>query len=107
MIAVRVIGWGTALAMTGAIIYGVSSGGFGDDASAIWALPWGRVSLIDLYAGLVIFGAWIAVRETNRARIALWWLALAVLGNFAAGVYLVTAAMLAADMRELLMGKAH
>ena len=47
------------------------------------------------------------MRETNRARIALRWLALAVLGNFAAGVYLVTAAMLAADMRELLMGKAH
>ena len=93
--------------MAGAIVYGFASGGFGDDASAIWSLPWGRVSLVDLYAGLVIFGAWIAVRETNRARIALWWVALAVLGNFAAGVYLVKATMTSADTAELLGGPAQ
>ena len=93
--------------MAGAIVYGLVSGGFADDGSAIWALPWGKVSLIDLYAGLVMFGAWIAVRETSRARIALWWVALVVLGNFAAGVYLVRAAMLADNTRELLMGQAR
>ena len=91
--------------MAGAIAYGFVSGGFADDGSAIWALPWGRVALIDLYAGLVIFGAWIAVRETSRARIALWWVALGVLGNFAAGVYLVRATLLSANTRELLMGE--
>lgn len=95
------------MAMAGAIVYGFVNGGFSDDASAIWALPWGRVSLVDLYAGLVIFGAWIGVRESSRARIALWWAALVVLGNFAAGVYLVRAAMLAGDTRELLMGQAR
>jgi cytochrome b561 len=107
MIAARTIGWLTALAMTGAIVYGFVNGGFGDDASAIWALPWGKVSIIDLYAGLVIFGAWIALRESNRARIALWWVALVVLGNFAAGIYLVRAAMLADSTRQLLLGESR
>ena len=100
----RIVGWAAVLAMAGALIYGFLSGGFGDDASAIWALPWGKVTLIDLYAGLLIFGAWIAVREASRVRIALWWAALTVLGNFAAGVYLVRAAMLSSSPRELLMG---
>ena len=93
--------------MAGAIIYGLVSGGFADDASAIWALPWGRVSIVDIYAGLVLFGAWIALREANRAHIALWWAALLVLGNLAAGVYLVRATMLSRDTRELLMGEAR
>lgn len=90
--------------MAAAIVYAFLNGDFGEEASAIWALPWGKVSIVDIYAGLVIFGAWIAVRETSRARIALWWAALVVLGNFAAGLYLVRAAMLAADTRELLLG---
>lgn len=105
MLIARIVGWVVALAMAGAIVYGFISGGFGDDASAIWALPWGKVSIIDLYLGLVIFGAWIAVREDNPARIGLWWAALVVLGNFAAGLYLVRAAMLSADTRELLLGR--
>jgi cytochrome b561 len=105
MITARIVGWGVALAMAGAIIYGFINGGFGDDASTIWSLPWGKVTLIDLYAGLALFAAWIAVRETSRIRIALWWVALVVLGNFAAGVYLVRAAMLAGDTRELLTGE--
>ncbi len=92
--------------MAGAIIYGFFNGDFGDEASAIWALPWGRVTLIDLYLGLVIFGGWIAVRETNRTRIALWWIALAVLGNLAAGVYLMRAVALSGSTKELLMGEA-
>ncbi len=107
MLTARIIGWGTALVMTGAIIYGFANGEFGDNASAIWALPWGKVTLIDLYLGLVLFAAWIAVRETRRTRIALWWVGLAVLGNFAAGVYLVRAAMHAGDTRELLLGEAR
>lgn len=91
--------------MAGAIIYGAVSGGFGDDASAMWALPWGRVALIDLYAGLLIFGAWIMVRETNYAKIGFWLIALATLGNFAAGAYLVKAVFSSSDKTELLTGK--
>ena len=50
MIAAKVLAWSVVIAMTAAIIYGFTSGDFGDNGSQIWALPWGKVTLIDLYA---------------------------------------------------------
>jgi len=90
--------------MVAAIAYGFINGNFADNASEIWALPWGKVSLIDLYAGLVLFAAWVAVRETSRVRIGLWWVALMTLGNLAAGAYLLGALFNADDTTELLTG---
>ena len=63
------------------------------------------MSLIDLYAGLALFGAWVAVRETSRRKTALWWIALITLGNLAAGVYLLRALFKANGTTELLLGK--
>ena len=91
--------------MVGAITYGLAGGGFSDEASAIWALPWGKVMLIDLYAGLAIFGAWIAVRERRALPVALWWCGLVVLGNLAAGAYLVSALRGSDDTTDLLLGR--
>ncbi len=105
MTGTRILAWTVLLAMTAAIAYGFASGNFGDNASTIWALPWGKVSLIDLYAGLALFGAWIAVRETSRGKTALWWIALITLGNFAAAVYLLRALFEADDTTKLLLGK--
>lgn len=104
MTSIRMVGWAVAAVMVAAIVYGFASGDFGAEASAIWGLPWGKVSLIDLYAGLVIFGGWIALRESSPFRIVLWWAALAVLGNLGAGIYLVRATMTATNTTELLTG---
>ena len=101
---VQIVAWLVVGIMAAAIIYGFTAGSFGDDASALWALPWGKVSLIDLYAGLIIFGAWVAFRETSLGRTVLWWIALATLGNLAAGAYLVIAALRAGDVTELMVG---
>lgn len=90
--------------MAGAITFGLAEGGFGDEASAIWALPWGKVSLIDLYVGLAMFGGWIAYRERSFGRTIIWWGILAVLGNLAAGMYLVQASFRSQGMAELLLG---
>ena len=91
--------------MAGAIAYGFANGEFGNNASAIWALPWGKVSLIDLYAGLALFGGWIWLRETSRTRTILWWVALAVLGNLAAGAYLAVALLRAETTEQVLTGE--
>lgn len=61
--------------------------------------------MVDLYAGLVIFGAWIAWREDSRGVVLAWWVALAVLGNLAAAGYLVRAAFAAGSATELLVGR--
>jgi cytochrome b561 len=104
MIATRILAWTVVLAMAGAIIYGFANGNFGSNGSAIWALPWGKVSLIDLYAGLLLFAGWIWIRETAKPRIVLWWVALVVLGNLAAGIYVVAASLKAETTTELLTG---
>ena len=101
---VRIVAWMVVSMMLLAIAYGSAAGGFGDDFSSLWSLPWGRVSLIDLYAGLVIFGAWVAYREKSLGRTVLWSIALLTLGNLAAGVYLARAAFNSDDVANLLVG---
>lgn len=90
--------------MVVAIWFGVSEGEFAVEASEIWAMPWGRVSLTDLYLGLVVFGAWVAVREARLSTTVAWWLSLLFLGNLAAGAYLTLAAFRARNIPQLLLG---
>jgi hypothetical protein len=43
------------LAMTGILIYGFTSGDFGVEGAKLLAMPWGIVSLVDLYVGFTVF----------------------------------------------------
>ncbi|MGB7859532.1 MAG: DUF1475 family protein [Acidimicrobiia bacterium] len=90
--------------MAGAIAMAMSTGSISNEGSAIWALPWGRVTLIDLYIGLAFFGAWVAFRERSIIRTIAWWVSLLLLGNLAAAVYLVVASFGSANSRELIAG---
>ena len=101
----RMIGSAVIGAMVIAIIYGVASGEFVDELEAIVAAPWGRVTLIDLGAGLLIIGAWIAWREGSAAKALPWWLAMVVTGNLASGVYVVKAAWSADSVEAFLLGR--
>lgn len=100
--ALAVVGLVVMVAMIG---FAVASGSFVEEGAAIWGLAWGKVTLVDLYVGLVFFGVWVAWRERSWAATALWWVALAGLGNLAAAVYLVRAAFGSEDVRELLTGE--
>ena len=102
--ALRILSIAGALAMAGAIIWAFATGDFFDEGSQIWGLPWGKVSLIDIYVGLAFFGAWIAYREGSWPRTALWWLALVVLGNLTAAIYLARAAFTSTTPRQVLLG---
>lgn len=105
MTTIRILGLAVSAAMIVAIVFGFVAGDFSVEGSQIWGLPWGRVSLIDLYLGLAIFGAWIAVRERSFGSTVAWWFSLVVLGNLAAGVYLTVAAFRSHDTRSLLLGR--
>lgn len=105
MIAIRVFSVIAVLVMAAVIVFGFVSGEFTSEGSQIWGLAWGKVTLVDLYVGLAIFGVWVAVRQRGIVTTALWWLALIVLGNFAAAIYLAWAAFSSADFRELLLGR--
>jgi hypothetical protein len=105
MVVVRTLSLLGAVTMMVAIVLGFLAGGFVDEGSAIWALFWGKVTLIDLYVGLVFFGLWVLVRERRPLVVALWWAGLVVLGNLAAALYLVFASFRSSTVHELLTGE--
>ncbi len=104
MTAIRAFSVVAVLVMTGVIVFGFASGDFTGEGSEILGLAWGKVTLVDLYVGLAIFGIWVAVRERRLVSTAFWWITLVVLGNLAAAVYLAWAAFTSGDVRELTMG---
>lgn len=104
MIALRVLSVVGVLVMAYAIGMGFVAGDFSEEGSAIVALAWGKVTLIDLYTGLAFFGAWVAFREKNAIAIAAWWVGLVVLGNLAAAIYLAIAAFRVDTPTKLLLG---
>ena len=53
------------LAMTGILIYGFTVGDFAAEGSKLLAMPWGIVSLVDLYVGFALFSCWIVFREKS------------------------------------------
>ncbi len=105
MTAIRVFAVFAVLMMVGVIVFGFVSGDFSGEGSQIWGLAWGKVTLVDLYVGLTIFGAWVAFRQRRLVVVVIWWIALVVLGNLAAAVYLAWAAFSSKDARELLLGR--
>ncbi len=105
MALMRVLSLLGAVTMTVTIVLGFLSGGFVDEGSAIWALSWGKVTLIDLYMGLVLFGTWVLVRERRPLVVASWWAGLVVLGNLGAALYLVFASFRSSTVHELLTGE--
>ena len=77
--------------MAAAIVWGIAAGGIVDDFAAVWAIPWGRVGLVDLFVGLGLVIAVVVWRERDPRRWVPWVLAVVVLGNLATAAYLLWA----------------
>jgi hypothetical protein len=75
------------LAMTAVLIHGFTAGDFFAEGSQLTAMPWGIVSLIDLYTGFILFSGWIIYREKSLPMAILWTIAMMVLGFFAGSLY--------------------
>lgn len=74
-------------AMTAVLIYAFTAGNLGQEGSVILSMPWGIVSLVDLYVGFFLFSGWIAYREKSFLRSAIWIVLMMVLGFFTASLY--------------------
>ena len=90
--------------MIGAILYGFLAGSFGDEGGQILDLAWGRVTLIDLYLGLSLFGTWIGWRERSILRTFPWIVGLIGLGSLAAGAYVLLAAVRSETKEDFFFG---
>ncbi len=56
--------------------------------SQIPSLPWGIVSLVDLYSGFILIAIWMIYREENYSSI-LWVFFLMTLGNLTTAIYVI------------------
>jgi hypothetical protein len=79
----------TLSALSGAIFWAMFRGDFATEGRQILDLPWGKVTLLDLYAGLGLASGWIVTRERSRSRAALWVAGLLALGNPVLCIYVL------------------
>lgn len=75
------------LAMTGVLIYGFTVGDFFAEGSKLMSMPWGIVSLVDLYVGFTLFSAWIVFREKAWLPSIIWVILMMVMGFWAGALY--------------------
>lgn len=87
----KVIAWIGLLAMSGILIYGFTIGDFLSEGRQLLAMPWGIVSLVDLYVGFSLFSIWIAYRERSLWRSLIWIILMMVLGFWTGSLYTLLA----------------
>jgi hypothetical protein len=94
-----------ALAMAIILIYGFTVGDFGGEGQVLLSMPWGIVSLVDVYVGFVLFSGWIVYREKSLLRSAVWIVLVMILGNFTASLYALIALLASkGDWQRFWMG---
>jgi len=94
------------LAMTAVLIYGFTVGDFAAEGNVLLSMPWGIVSLVDLYVGFILFSGWIVYREKSLVRSIVWVVLMMVLGFFTASLYTLIAFQTSGgDWKRFWMGK--
>ena len=94
------------LAMTAALVNGFTRGDFVGEGGQLAAMPWGIVSLVDLYTGFTLFSGWIIFREKSLPVAIAWTVAMMVLGFFAGSLYAFIALQTSGnDWRKFWLGK--
>jgi hypothetical protein len=94
------------LAMTGILVYGFTIGDFSGEGSKLLAMPWGIVSLVDLYVGFTLFSCWIVYREKTVLPSIIWVVLMMVLGFFTGALYTFIALQTSGgDWRKFWLGQ--
>ena len=75
------------LAMTAVLFYAFTSGDFSAEGSRLLTMPWGIVSLVDLYVGFALFSGWIIYREKALLTSLIWVVLMMVLGFWTGALY--------------------
>jgi len=95
-----------AVAMTAVLIYAFTNGNLSQEGSVILSMPWGIVSLVDLYVGFFLFSGWIVYREKSLVRSAVWVVLMMVFGFLTASVYAFIALQTSGgDWKRFWMGR--
>ncbi len=94
------------LAMTTVLIIGFTVGNFSSEGAKLLAMPWGIVSLVDLYVGFALFSIWIVYREKAWLPSLIWVILMMVLGFWAGALYTLIALQTSGnDWKRFWLGK--
>jgi hypothetical protein len=94
------------LAMTLVLICGFTVGNFAEEGKQLLSMPWGIVSLVDLYVGFILFSGWIVYREKSAVRSVVWVILMMLLGFWTASLYTLIALQTSGgDWRRFWMGR--
>ena len=94
------------LVMAAILVYGFAVGDFGGEGQLLLSMPWGIVSLVDVYVGFILFSGWIVYREKSLLRSAVWIALVMILGNFTASLYTLIALLTSGgDWKRFWMGR--
>ena len=86
MTITKVISYFISLAMISVILWAQNQTSLFD--SIIPTLPWGIVSLVDLYSGFILIAIWMIYREKTYISV-IWVFFLIILGNLTTAVYVI------------------
>lgn len=92
LIVPKVLGYVGFFIMSSFICYAMVYGEFFIEGSVLTSMPWGIVSLVDIYLGLILFSFWVYWRERSFGTGVIWVLFILALGNLISCLYLLKAA---------------
>ena len=104
MTAVRIVSAIGAVVLGGAIIVALTTGDLGAEGPAILDLPWGWVSVLDVYTGAAIVAAWIWWRDGVVMGV-VWLVLLIVLGHLATALYVAWRSWTSSSVEAVLTGR--
>ena len=94
------------LLMSASIIHAFVSGDLSIEGPQMANMPWGIVSLVDIYLGLLLFSIWILWRESFSLAGLVWFLLVVILGNLFSCLYILKALGEArGDVHKFWLGK--
>jgi hypothetical protein len=106
MLIAKIISLLGILAMAGIILYGFAVGDFAKEGGQLLAMPWGQVSMVDLYTGFTLFSIWIVYREKSWLRSLVWIVLIMTLGFFTGSLYTFIALQTSGgDWRKFWLGR--
>ena len=77
--------------MAGVLVFGFSQGDFWTEGSQLTSMPWGIVSLFDVYVGFLLFCSWIWYREDGFLKKAFLTISILLGGNAVSALYALIA----------------
>jgi hypothetical protein len=77
------------IAFTALLIWATVRGDFLAEGAALVTMPWGRVSLADLYLGFVLYALAVCLVERGNGARAFWALPVFIIGNVWSALWIV------------------